>query len=83
MEMETISMEIVKIRSRLREIEKQRDEVSEDDLETKTDLHDEEIELRARLAELQDMTTATGKARDDIASGKKGKSNPEEFISPA
>lgn len=83
MDMETISMEIVKIRTRLREIEKQRNQVSDDDLETKTDLHDEEIELRSRLAELQDMTTETGRARDDIDSGKKGKSNPEEFVSPA
>ncbi|MBW3666470.1 MAG: hypothetical protein KY394_02630 [Actinobacteria bacterium] len=76
-------MEIVKIRSRLREIEKQRKHSSTDDLETRTDLHDEEIELRSRLAELQDMTTEKGSASEDIASQKKGKKNPEEFVSPA
>ena len=83
MDMETISMEIIKIRSRLREIEKERNELSDEDLETKTDLHDEELDLRSRLAELQDMTTETGRARDDIASGRKGKRKPEEYVSPA
>lgn len=83
MDVDTIAMEIVKIRSRLREIEKQRKEVAADDLETKADLHDEEIELRGRLAELQEMTTEQGSAAKDVARSKKGKKNPEEFVTPA
>lgn len=83
MDVDTIAMEIVKIRSRLREIEKQRKNASADDLETKTDLHDEELELRSRLAELQDMTTEKGSPSKDIANQKKGKKNPEEFVTPA
>lgn len=79
MDVETISMEIVKIRSRLREIEKQRQDGSADDLETKTDLRDEEIELRSRLAELQEMTTEKGSPSADRASQNKGKKNPEEY----
>jgi hypothetical protein len=60
MNIDDISSEIVKIRGRLREIEEERKGLSEDDLAAKTALHDEEIELRARLAELQEMTTAGG-----------------------
>ena len=58
MNIENISREIVKIRGRLREIEEERKGLSDDDLAAKTELHDEEIELRARLAQLQEMTTA-------------------------
>jgi hypothetical protein len=52
MDTETISTEIVKIRERLRDIERERERVSAEDLEAKTDLHEEEIELRSRLSEL-------------------------------
>lgn len=58
MNIEDISSEIVKIRGRLREIEEERKGLSDGDLAAKTALHDEEIELRARLAQLQEMTTA-------------------------
>lgn len=58
MNIEDISKEIVKIRGRLRAIEEERKGLSDDDLAAKTALHDEEIELRARLAQLQEMTTA-------------------------
>jgi hypothetical protein len=75
MDTETISMEIVKIRSRLREIEDERSQIPDDDLEAKTDLHDEELELRSRLAELQEMTTG----KPDLSGQAKGKSKPEDF----
>lgn len=78
MNIDDISSEIVKIRGRLREIEEERKGLSEDDLAAKTALHDEEIELRARLAELQEMTTAGGGSRDN----GNGKVKPEEYYSP-
>lgn len=83
MDTQTISMEIVKIRSRLREIEKERARVADDDLEAKTDLHDEEIELRARLAELQEMTTGKPDLSKEMAGHAKGKSKPEDYVPTA
>ena len=68
MDTETISMEIVKI-------EDERSQIPDDDLEAKTDLHDEELELRSRLAELQEMTTG----KPDLSGQAKGKSKPEDF----
>lgn len=82
MDTETISTEIVKIRSRLQEIEKERAAVADDDLEAKTDLHDEEIELRSRLAELQEMTTDSD-VSEEMAGQQKDKSKPEDYVSPA
>jgi hypothetical protein len=79
MDTQTISMEIVKIRSRLRDIEKERQQVSDGDLEAKTDLHDEELELRSRLAELQEMTTGQPDLSKEMASQAKGKSKPEDY----
>lgn len=80
MDAEAISLEIVKTRSRLREIEEQRAQVAADDLATKADLHDEEIELQARLAELQDMTTEKGDLSKELTSERKGKSKPEDYV---
>lgn len=80
MDAEAISLAIVKTRSRLREIEKQRAQVADDDLATKADLHDEEIELQARLAELQDMTTGSGDLSKELASERRGKSRPEDYV---
>jgi len=83
MDAETISLEIVKIRSRLRELEKQRAQVAADDLRTKADLRDEEVELQARLAELQDMTTEKGDLSKELASERRGKSRPEDYAAQA
>ena len=83
MDAETISLEIVKTRSRLREIEKQRVQVAADDLGTKADLRDEEVELQARLAELQDMTTEKGDLSKELASERRGKSRPEDYPAQA
>lgn len=83
MDAKAISLEIVKIRSRLREIEKQRARVANDDLATKADLHDEEIELQARLAELQEMTTGSGDLSRELASERRGKSRPEDYAAKA
>lgn len=83
MDTQTISLEIVRIRSRLREIEKERSQVADDDLEAKTDLHDEEIELRSRLAELQEMTTGKPDLSKEKTGHARGKSKPEDYVSPA
>lgn len=83
MDAETISLEIVKTRSRLREIEKQRVQVPDDDLGTKADLRDEEVELQARLAELQDMTTEKGDLSKELATERRGKSRPEDYPAQA
>lgn len=60
MDTEQVSRDILEIRNRLRAIEEERDALAPEAFEAKAKLLDEEHELRARLAELQNSLTDTG-----------------------
>lgn len=59
MNIESASKEIIKLRRRLTEIEEERAILAEDAFSERADLLDEEHELHARLAELQDSFSHT------------------------
>lgn len=59
MNTETASKQIVKLRKRLKEIDKEREALPEDAFGERADLVDEEHEIHARIGELQDSFTQT------------------------
>lgn len=79
MDMQAISLEIVRIRGRLRDLEAERESLS-DNPTAETDLGEEETRLKARLAELQDQSAGKPDVSREIASQQKG-SKPEEYVS--